>query len=207
MEPFKVIVAGSRTITDYSQVKRVLDHFLSNKHQLVIISGTAAGADKLGSAVKQVLNSKYAGFVISQATGDPAGTAMAQTRDETPFELFDLHSGLSSQPAHTNDFEVRVATLDRLLMSLVSGRPAIMLDRSCQTAIAGLAGEYEFMRVQVRGEERYHDQPNKGPTSHVVEAIHYCLMGAGESEVLFNQNYEDMMQGLDDLRVDDSFFE
>jgi len=157
--------------------------------------------------VKQVLNSKYEGFTVAQATGDPAGTAMAQTRDETPFELFDLNSKLSSQPAHTNDFEVRVATLDSLLTTLISGKPAIMWDRSCQVAIAGMAGAYEFTRVQVRGEERYHDQPNKGDTSHIVEAIHYCLMGAGESEVLFNQSYTDMMDSMGEYEPDRSVYE
>ena len=166
-----------------------------------------AGADKLGGVVKRTLNAKYQGFTINQATGDPAGTSMAQTRDETPFDLFNLFSELQAYPAHTNDPEIRYATLDNLLTKLISGKPAIMFDRSMQTCIAGLAGEYEFQRVQVRGEEKYHDQPNKGPTSHICEAVHYCLMGAGESEVLFNRSYDSMMREMEDLRVDLSIYE
>jgi len=45
---FKVIIAGSRTFNDYELLKTKLDHILKNKKDIVIISGTANGADKLG---------------------------------------------------------------------------------------------------------------------------------------------------------------
>lgn len=166
-----------------------------------------AGADKLGRMVRRVLNARYSGFVIQEATGDPSGSAMSQTRDETPFDLFDLESGLQSQPAHTNDPEVRFATLDNLLTTLIEGEPALMVDSKCTNLISGLSGQYQFRRVQVTGEERFHDQPDKGPTSHVCEACHYLLMGAGESDVLFNHDYENIMSELDDLSPADHLFE
>ena len=48
---FKVIIAGSRNFNDYDLLKSVCDELLSlkvNSHEIVIISGTAYGADKLG---------------------------------------------------------------------------------------------------------------------------------------------------------------
>lgn len=51
---FRVIVAGSRTATSeatYTLLAARLDHLLSarkNSHEIVIVSGTARGADKLG---------------------------------------------------------------------------------------------------------------------------------------------------------------
>lgn len=48
---FKVIIAGSRNFNDYDLLKSVCDELLSLKihsHEIVIISGTAYGADKLG---------------------------------------------------------------------------------------------------------------------------------------------------------------
>jgi hypothetical protein len=166
-----------------------------------------AGADKLGTTVKRVLNARYSGFTIAEATGDPAGTAMTQARDETPFDLFNLRSSLNATPAHTNDPEVRFATLDNLLTTLIEGHPAIMVDRSCQTLIGGLSGEYQFKRIQVSGEEKFHDQPDKGPSSHVCEALHYGLMGAGESDVLFDSAYEDIMQQMNEGETNDAVFE
>ena len=44
----KIIVAGSRTFDDYTLLKEKLDFFLKNQKDVVIVSGTAKGADKLG---------------------------------------------------------------------------------------------------------------------------------------------------------------
>lgn len=46
----KVIIAGSRTITDYQKVKEIIDHCVKKyKIQLdMIVSGHAEGIDKLG---------------------------------------------------------------------------------------------------------------------------------------------------------------
>lgn len=47
---FKVIIAGSRDFNDYGLLKRTLDYVLQNKvaEGIVIVSGAARGADKLG---------------------------------------------------------------------------------------------------------------------------------------------------------------
>jgi hypothetical protein len=44
---FKVIIAGSRDFTDYELLSRKLDHILSLKSDIVIISGMARGTDLL----------------------------------------------------------------------------------------------------------------------------------------------------------------
>jgi len=51
MQEFKVIVAGSREFNNYSLLAKKLHHLLKEKaetHKIVIVSGTARGADKLG---------------------------------------------------------------------------------------------------------------------------------------------------------------
>ena len=51
MELFKVVVAGGRTFSDYELLRTTLDSLLRAKrttHHVVIISGAARGADKLG---------------------------------------------------------------------------------------------------------------------------------------------------------------
>ena len=154
------------------------------------------GADRFGRVLRTLLNEKYPNFVIGDITGDPAGSAMAQTRDETPFDLLEAN-GIDADPAHTNDFEVRVATLDNLLNRLIDGRPAIVFDPSCTTLIRGLAGEYHFRRLQVAGRDEYQNKQSKDPTSHVCEALHYGLMGAGESDTLFESGFDEMYSEIE----------
>lgn len=51
MDTYKVIVAGGRDFNDYELLETKLDIILANKsksHKIVIISGHAEGADKLG---------------------------------------------------------------------------------------------------------------------------------------------------------------
>ena len=51
MDIYKVIVAGGRDFKDYKLLKSKLDVILANKsktHKIIIVSGNAEGADKLG---------------------------------------------------------------------------------------------------------------------------------------------------------------
>lgn len=48
---FRVIIAGTRTFTDYTLLQRECNHLLSEKqrtHNIIVVSGTARGADTLG---------------------------------------------------------------------------------------------------------------------------------------------------------------
>lgn len=44
----KVIIAGTRTFSDYEKLKDHCDFLLSDQPEVEIVSGNAAGADKLG---------------------------------------------------------------------------------------------------------------------------------------------------------------
>lgn len=53
---FRVIIAGSRSFTDYDRLQALCDNILSKKsrtHEIRIISGTARGADTLGERYAQ----------------------------------------------------------------------------------------------------------------------------------------------------------
>jgi hypothetical protein len=56
MNYFYCIIAGSRTFNDYKKLKEFCDYILSSKtlsYRIVIISGTAKGADSLGERYAQ----------------------------------------------------------------------------------------------------------------------------------------------------------
>ncbi len=161
------------------------------------------GAERFGELLDAYLNEHYAGYHVT-ITGDPAGDDMAQTRDETPFDLL-RSAGLDAMPAPTNDPLERYAALDGLLRKNIEGQPAIVFDPKCATLIRGLAGAFCFKRIQVANDERYRDKADKGPESHVCEALHYGLLGAGESQTLYHQ--DDIKYDSGDWHPNQSQFE
>ncbi|MCZ6858864.1 MAG: hypothetical protein O7I42_01045, partial [Alphaproteobacteria bacterium] len=52
----------------------------------------------------------------------------------------------------------------------------------------GMGGGYSYRRVQVAGDERYHDKPDKNRFSHVCEAAQYMMLGAGEGRSVILEN-------------------
>lgn len=79
-ETFRVIVAGSRSFDDYNLLCRKLDKILSRRRNIVIVSGTARGADTLGE--------RYAlerGYVVARfpAEWERFGRSAGAVRNET----------------------------------------------------------------------------------------------------------------------------
>ena len=66
----------------------------------------------------------------------------------------------------------------------MSGTPRVVLSPDCTQLRKALAGGYKLRRLQVSGEEKYVDKPDKNKYSHVAEAQQYLLVGAGEARGL-----------------------
>lgn len=160
-----------------------------NWYVLDEVTTVNTGAKKFGRVLKRFLNEHYEGYTI-EFWGDPAGDDMAQTDDESPLDMLATED-IDCLPAPTNDFETRITALDALLMQLIEGTPAILISHRCSMMIKGLAGAYQFARVATSHGDRYHDRPKKSPESHVVEALHYGLLGAGEGDRLFESGAQE----------------
>jgi len=68
MNDFRVIIAGTRTFRDYELLRASCDSLLAEKrqtHAIIVISGTARGADRLGEAY-----AKERGFQLQQFPAD-----------------------------------------------------------------------------------------------------------------------------------------
>ena len=87
-------------------------------------------------------------------------------------------------PAPTNDYTKRRESVAMCLSRLIDGEPGLIIHPNCKTLRKGMAGGYNYKRIQVTGEERYRDMPDKGKYSHVCEAGQYMLVGAGEAKTL-----------------------
>ncbi|MCH7511778.1 MAG: TerL [Chloroflexi bacterium] len=134
----------------------------------------------------QLLNSKmqaeYRDFKFS-FFGDPAGDQRAQTDERTPFMIL-AANGISAIPARTNDFNLRREAVADPLMRIIDGKPQLAIHPKCRQLRKGMAGKYCYKRVQIIGDERYHDKPDKGIYSHVCEALQYVMLESGSNPTL-----------------------
>ena len=62
----------------------------------------------------------------------------------------------------------------------MDGKPAFMVSPKCKMLRKGLAGGFCYKRLQIAGDEKYKDEPDKNIYSHICEANEYGLIAAGE---------------------------
>lgn len=115
--------------------------------------------------------------------GDPSGDERSQTdANQTVFNVLRAN-GIFATPAVTQDWIRRRDAIGNPLNTLVDGRPQLMIGGKCRMIRAGLAGKYNYKRVQIAGDERFHDKPDKNDYSHPVEALQYAMLGAGSDPI------------------------
>jgi hypothetical protein len=137
------------------------------------------GALRFGELLNLTTQQRYPGYEWGAITGDPAGDIRAQTDETTPFQILKAQ-GIMAQPAHTNDFVKRTEAVNSALARLVSGgEPGIIIHPNCKQLRKAMAGGYCYKRVQVTGQERFRDMPDKNGYSHVAESLQYALLGLG----------------------------
>ncbi len=87
-------------------------------------------------------------------------------------------------PARTNDFNLRREAVAQPLMRIIQGRPGLAISPKCRQLRKGMGGKYCYRRVQIVGDDRYHDKPDKGMYSHVCEALQYVMLEFGSNPTL-----------------------
>lgn len=124
--------------------------------------------------LKPLLNEEYSDCDW-EFIGDPAGNRRADTDEETCFKVLD-DLGLPCAAANTNDPLVRWEAVREPLQELRDGEPAFQLHKRCKVLRKGFNGGYHFKRVQLVGDERFVDKPNKNKYSHPHDALQYLMM-------------------------------
>lgn len=141
------------------------------------------GAVRFAEEVNRHMQLHYQGYPVGSITGDPAGDIRAQTDETTPFQILRAQN-IMATPAPTNDFIKRRESVAVPLGRLIDGVPGLIIHPQCKSLRKGMAGGYNYRRLQVSGEERFRDVPDKNMYSHVCEAGQYMLVGAGEAKLL-----------------------
>lgn len=143
------------------------------------------GAKQFADVLKGFLGQRCSNFEIGEITGDPAGDADGQQdSDQTCFKILKAN-GVDAKPATTNDPRIRQEAHKQAMTRLIDGEAGWQVHpQGCPTLRRGMAGQYRYKRVQVLGDEKFHDKPDKNAVSHVCEADQYRLLGAGEGRVV-----------------------
>jgi hypothetical protein len=144
------------------------------------------GSTRFAELLRHTLRERYPGNPIGSITGDPAGEGRAQTDERTPFQILRA-ANIEAVPAPTNDFTKRRESVAVALGRLIDGEPGLLVHPNCRMLRKAMAGGYQYKRVQVSGEERFRDAPDKNMYSHVAEAGQYMLVGAGEARTLIKR--------------------
>ena len=136
------------------------------------------GAMTFGKLLREKISSKYPKCKDIEIYADPAGEQRAQTDEVTPFMI--LHNqGVEAYPTYTNDFTIRRESIADYLQRLdFAGNPAFLVTAGAPTLRKAFAGGYKYKRVQVSGEAKFMDKPDKGKYSHVADACQYLFLGA-----------------------------
>ena len=129
--------------------------------------------------LKKYLAANYPGHSF-KGWGDPSGDQGNQANDETPFKIMRA-AGVPARPTMTNDPMVRRAAVEQPLRELgMDGMPRLIVLPKAKMIRKGLGGGFCYKRLQVVGDEKYQDKPDKNKYSHPVEALEYALQGEGE---------------------------
>lgn len=146
-------------------------------------------AKVFGRLLKQKILTEYPNHKF-QFTGDPAGEQRAQSDSSTPFMMLQA-GGISAAPAWTNDPLIRIGACLEPMKRLDSvGEPGFIIGPKAKVIRKACAGGYKYKRLQVTGEERFTDVPDKNRYSHPADAMQYCLLGLGEGTTLLSGGYD-----------------
>lgn len=142
-------------------------------------------AKTFGRLLKQKIMAEYPHHSFD-IYGDPAGDFRAQSDSTTPFMML-AASGVSAIPTWTNDPVIRIGAVSQPLKRMDSaGNPGFIIGPKAKIIRKAMAGGYKYKRLQVTGEERFTDKPDKNRYSHPADALQYMALGMGEGTALIS---------------------
>jgi len=136
------------------------------------------GIKTFADEVVRFLGEKYPGVKVVSSRGDPSGDSVTP-EESTCFKIM-TSAGIPMEPAPTNDPTRRKEGMKFLLKQVVDGEPAWAVNKRCNFLRKGFKGGYHHRRIQVAGDVKYRDVPEKNIYSHVCEALEYDVVSAGE---------------------------
>jgi hypothetical protein len=116
--------------------------------------------------------------------GDTHGNTGSQNDKKTPGQVLSALGMDVKMPAMGCGPTLRREALAAPLSRLIDGQPGLLVDPSAKQIRKGLSSKFVYKRIQVVGDEKYHDKPDKNFWSHICEAAEHAMVGAGEGKAL-----------------------
>lgn len=146
---------------------------------------------------------------------DPAGENKGEQVEATSVEILRTAGFDVAMPVlKNNDPFTRMETVRQALTrTAMDGDPYLTIDPSCEELIRALAGGYTYATIKTaNGQERVSDKPDKGPYSHIGNALEYLLVGMkyGRRETTIHggestQGFSDWFKSASNGRSSDMF--
>jgi len=137
------------------------------------------GAERLAGVIKQDLTQRFPQYEV-EFWGDPAGVQRSQTDEKTTFEALRL-LGVPVRSAPSNNLAERLNAVRAPLDRMVDGKPGLLVDKKCTFTRKAFAGGYCYRKLKISSaRDRYNEKPDKNEHSHVMDALQYALLSAGE---------------------------
>jgi hypothetical protein len=165
---------------DFSGQWRILDE---------VVTEQGTGPTRFGQAIARLLNERYRGFetvndhVLLKAWADPTAFygADKDNGEGDWIRVVEKETGLKIRPAGTNNPTQRQEAVRRPLTQLVNdGQPGLLLSSHCKALRKGFNSGYRLRKLQIPGQTRYSDEPEKNGSSHPHDGLQYALVGGGE---------------------------
>ncbi|MBR4343928.1 MAG: terminase family protein [Lachnospiraceae bacterium] len=118
--------------------------------------------------------------------GDPAGNQRTQADDSITCFTEIQRFGFYCESADSNAFITRRESV-AAFMTRMDGTPSFQLSSRCKWLRKGFLGGYKYTRVQVIGDERFKDMPDKNMYSHIQDALQYVAMRASRGNIITNK--------------------
>lgn len=123
----------------------------------------------------------------------PQGTqfriyTMRAEKDTPEAEAVQILRGrkIVASPSRISEATLRREAVAGIMSRLVRGEPALLISPKCKLTRKAMSGGYCYQRMQVSGEERYHDEPMNNRYAPIAEAAQFMTVGGGEASYVFS---------------------
>lgn len=125
----------------------------------------------------------------------------------TWIEKVEHETEIGIRPAPTQELNARFESVRRNLARTIDGTaPGLLISPACRVLRKGFNSGYRFRRIQLAGQERYDEKPEKNEWSHVHDALQYGLLGGGEfAEVTGRRERRERASATSPARADSEY--